>query len=133
MFTNADLLRIARNQKPKKKSTKKKASPEGDFTNTLITHYLADGWLVIRINSGMVKTEQGFPFFAYTVANNGSHSGFPDLLLMKGNEYKLIEVKATKGRMSENQKRFQLLAEQKGVKYEVVSPSSFPQGKKGLV
>ena len=73
----------------------------------------------------MVKTEHGFPFFAYTIANNGGHSGFPDLLLMKGNEYKLIEVKATGGRLSDNQKRFQEMAEQKGIKYEVVSPKDF--------
>lgn len=86
---------------------------------------MADGWMVIRINSGMVKTEHGFPFFAYTIANNGGHSGFPDLLLMRGNEYKLIEVKAERGRLSENQKRFQEMAAKKGVNYEVVSPSNF--------
>jgi len=73
----------------------------------------------------MVKTENGFPFFAYTISNNAAHSGFPDLLLMKGSVYKLIEVKSVGGRLSDSQKRFKELAEKNGLIYEVVSPNTF--------
>ena len=120
MFTNAELMRIMRNEKPKRKKSATKNRPEADYTNQIIKELLLDGWLVVRVNSGMVKTENGFPFFAYTIANNASHSGFPDLIAFKGSEYRLIEVKAKGGRLSDNQKRFGEMASKHNVEVEVM-------------
>ena len=118
------MARIQRNEKPAKKKTTKKR-PEADFTNVVIKYYMALGYFVLRINSGMVKTEHGFPFFAYTVANTAGHSGLPDLLIVKDDYYEFIEIKTDTGRLSDSQKRMQTTMDALGVRYRVLQPKTF--------
>ena len=60
------------------------------------------GWLVVRLNSGAIKTAHGF-FFAYTIANDNSHAGMPDLWCMKRGVCLFIEVKKPKGKTTPKQ------------------------------
>lgn len=66
---------------------------ESKFQSKLIKQYESEGWYVIK----MITT---------------SKNGIPDLLLLKPNEIKFIEVKAQNGKLSELQKyRVQELTE----------------------
>lgn len=67
-------------------------------------------WLVVRINSGAIKIDNVRFVRFYTIMNNGKSAGLPDLIAFKGSQYLLIEVKRSKGKLSDSQKSFIELA-----------------------
>jgi len=66
------------------------------------------GYLVIRMNSGAVKTDNRY-IRNYIIANNGKSSGLSDVIAFKDNKVYLFEIKSSKGKQSESQKEFQEL------------------------
>lgn len=99
---------------------------EKEIQNALISRLRARGWLVVRINSGAIKTAKGF-YRAYTVAGMArGGAGFPDVLALKGDGRggivaRLFEVKARGNTVSDSQKRFAAFAGGCGVCVEVVT------------
>lgn len=77
------------------------------------------GWLVVRINSSMLRVDNRV-LRSYLIYGLGISSGMPDLIAYKGEKYLLLEVKTKKGRLSANQKRVKEYAHQKWVNYHVV-------------
>ena len=76
---------------PKPKNKKVESNLQKQIADLLVKR----GWLVVRLNSGAIKTAHGF-FFAYTIVNDNSHAGMPDLWCMKNGVCLLIEVKKPK-------------------------------------
>lgn len=98
---------------------------EAEIQTALIRRLQARGWLVVRINSGAIKTAKGF-YRAYTVAGmkNGG-CGFSDVLALRsdgngGILARLFEVKARKGVISDSQKAFATFAGAFQIEVEVV-------------
>jgi Holliday junction resolvase len=97
---------------------------EKEIQTALIRRLQARGWLVVRINSGAIKTAKGF-YRAYTVAGMaGGGAGFPDVLALRGDGRgivaRLFEVKARRGVISDSQKRFATFASAFKIEVETV-------------
>lgn len=101
------------------KPARKKKRTEGILQKTICARLELAGYFVIRINSGAF-TLGGRPFFAYTITNNNSHAGFPDLLAFRGSQTLLIEVKAPNGRTSDKQRATHKLLAKYGVSVHVI-------------
>jgi len=83
---------------------KKNKTIEHNLQTAIIQKLLYDNFVVIRLNSGAVKTETSFARF-YMIENLKLSSGLADLLIMKNGKVWFIEVKADeKKKLSENQK-----------------------------
>lgn len=107
--------------KPKKRVQKRnKNDNEESRIQDAIAKYLNKlGWLVVRINSSMLRVDNRV-LRSYLIYGLGISSGMPDLIAYKGEKYLLLEVKTKKGRLSANQKRVKEYAHQKWVNYHVV-------------
>lgn len=106
---------------PKKRVQKRnKNDNEESRIQDAIAKYLNKlGWLVVRINSSMLRVDNRV-LRSYLIYGLGISSGMPDLIAYKGEKYLLLEVKTKKGRLSANQKRVKEYAHQKWVNYHVV-------------
>jgi Holliday junction resolvase len=76
---------------------------EAAFQRKLIKQYEADGWYVLKI-----------------IQSN--KPGWPDLLLLKSNQYRLIEVKTTDGRISPIQTYRHAELQKLGIPVHVIKP-----------
>lgn len=81
---------------------------------------IADGWLVIRVNSGLIKVAGDETYFRpYIIYGINKSAGFPDLMAFKNNQFMLVEMKQDKERLRESQLAFFKYAKQFGVKCHV--------------
>ena len=85
----------------KRKYIKKEAPIQKEILNFLVSK----GYLTIRFNSGVIKTEKIF-FRSYIIANNGKSSGLPDVIAFKNNNFLMFEVKEPNGTLRNSQKDF---------------------------
>ncbi len=76
---------------------------EATFQRKLIKQYEADGWYVLKI----IQCNK---------------PGWPDLLLIKGDQYRLIEVKAADGRVSPIQKYRHAELQLLGIPVAIIKP-----------
>jgi len=108
-----------KNWKPaRSKPNKKKKRPEASLQDQAVKYLLLKKWLVIRLNSGVMRSETTqMPFRSYIISNTGSSSGAPDLLAWKDGMSLLIELKSAKGRQTDSQRKFQTLCSEHGVHY----------------
>ena len=81
---------------------------ESILQKQVIETLLKFGYLVIRMNSGAVKTDNRF-IRNYIIANNGKSSGLSDVIALQNNKIYFFEIKSSKGKQSESQKEFQQL------------------------
>lgn len=56
---------------------------EGETQAALIRRLQGRGYLVVRVHSGAFQNQSGTFFRAYTVAELGVSSGFPDVLALR--------------------------------------------------
>ncbi|MRS02115.1 hypothetical protein EG832_02610 [bacterium] len=87
---------------------------ESDIQKRIGQILIWKGYLVIRFNSGMMKSA-GRHIRFYRILNNNQSSGLPDLAFMKNGSITFVEVKAGKGKSSESQNDFASLANQFGI------------------
>lgn len=95
-----------------------KPPPEKLVQARLIQRLKAEGYLVIRQNSGAHRGTAGNYFRAYIIENfppKQQSSGLPDLAAIKAGRIYFFEVKTETGKLSEPQKYFHAFAESKGV------------------
>lgn len=104
------------------KTAKKRYNMKEHALQNAIEDYLVlKNWLVIRINSGAVKTDNGF-FRCYKVIakNCNMTAGISDLIAMKNSKVLFIEVKTDKGKQTEFQKEFQKVCEKFNQTYLII-------------
>lgn len=91
-----------------KNGKKRYNKTEHTLQNAIEDYLVFKNWLVIRINSGAIKTDNGF-FRCYKVIakNCNMTAGISDLIAMKNGKVLFIEVKTDKGKQTEFQKEFQ--------------------------
>jgi len=112
--------KMVKNWKPEKPKTKRKKRPEASLQDAAVKYLLLKKWLVIRLNSGVMRSEATqMPFRSYIISNTGTSAGAPDLLAWKGGFSLLIELKSAKGRQTDSQRKFQALCAEHGVYYTV--------------
>ena len=107
------MLKPIRTPKTGKDTPPKKQTPykrfarvtESSVQKSIVRLLIMKKWLVVRMNSGGMKTQTGFVTF-YRIENTGKCSGLPDLIAFRGNEYLFIEVKGEGGKLRESQKQF---------------------------
>ena len=101
----------------KRKYIKKEAPIQKEILNFLVSK----GYLTIRFNSGVIKTEKIF-FRSYIIANNGKSSGLPDIIAFKDDNFLMFEVKEPNGTMRKTQENFSDFISRYGIKtYTVTS------------
>jgi hypothetical protein len=106
---------------PPKKTAKKKSNPERIIQDDCLKFLKEKGWLPIRFNSSMIiSNESGIPIRSYLIYGLGMSSGLSDIIAFKDDRYLMIEVKAEKGKLNENQLKFQKHCIENGLKYFVV-------------
>jgi hypothetical protein len=93
-------------------------TPEKTIQTGIEKFLVANGYLVIRINSGIVMDTGRYTAF-YRIINNGSSSGVADLIAIKATTIVFVEVKTAKGRLSESQRKFAALCTKYGTPYIV--------------
>lgn len=100
---------------PKKaapKKERKQDSPEKKERKRIARWLVANGWQVFEVNSGVMRTERGTFFYAYTnysssnVLQEPSHGGLTDLVAFKGVVAMLVETKTKGGGVKETQHQF---------------------------
>lgn len=112
---------IKANSVPTKTRKKKNKNEEHKLQDTLLQILNLNGWLAVRLNSGMMKTEAGNYFRAYTIYGAGVSSGLPDIIAFRGNKYLFLEVKKDeKQKLNANQLKFQQYSNAKGLPYYVI-------------
>jgi len=96
---------------------------EHTIQNDICNYAIMKNYVVIRFNSGAIMTETKRFIAFYWIKNllrKYQNSGFPDVVLFKGQQYILIEVKKKGGKLSDSQKRFIELCNSKNVTVHVV-------------
>lgn len=109
-------------EKPERIKRKRTALPgesEAEIQKVIVQYLMLSKWLVVRINSGAQAVDGRF-LRTYTIENNGRSSGMPDVIAVKDGRWLLLEVKTSKGRLSESQQDFHQLASTYGVHVHVV-------------
>ena len=109
-------------EKPERIKRKRTAPPgqsEAEIQKAIVQYLILSKWLVVRINSGAQAVDGRF-LRTYTIENNGRSSGMPDVIAVKDGRWLLLEVKTSKGRLSESQQDFHQLATAYGVQVHVV-------------
>ena len=86
----------------KKRKYQKKEAP---IQREILRYLASRGYLTIRFNSGVIKTEKTY-FRAYTIENNGKSSGLPDVIAFRKNKFIMFEIKEPKGTMRKTQDNF---------------------------
>ena len=86
---------------------------EAEIQSQIIQILMLKKYVVVRINSGMRMIGKRVLRF-YHIANNGSSSGFPDLIAIKNNKIVMVEVKTSTGKLRQSQEEFINLAEKHG-------------------
>ncbi|HEY0076836.1 MAG TPA: VRR-NUC domain-containing protein [Abditibacteriaceae bacterium] len=97
--------------------------PESVIQQSIMEHFFANGWLVVRINSGSMKTSNGGYLRAYRIfgmPEKWASSGLPDVVAFRGSRALLIEVKDRLGQLRDTQVRFIEFAERFNVKVHVM-------------
>ncbi len=108
------------NIRQKGRTKPKKATPEKTVQDAIMDFLYKDGWVVIRINSSFLWSEQtGTPVRSYLIYGPGMSSGLNDLIATKNNKALFIEVKAPGGRLSEAQQKVKKYMEERGTAYHV--------------
>jgi len=87
---------------------------ESDVQRQIIELLKRNKFLTIRFNSGAIQDGKRFVWF-YRICNNNRCSGLPDLAFMRNGKIYFCEVKATNGRLSDNQEKFIELAKSYGI------------------
>ncbi len=83
--------------------------PEKVIQQRIMERLFAAGWLVVRMNSGRMKTETGSYLRAYRIFGmepRWASSGLPDVIALRGSRVILIEVKDRLGQLRDSQVRF---------------------------
>jgi len=93
---------------------------EKQIQDQVIELLLFRGWLVIRLNSG-VRQEKGRWISFYRIFPGSLTAGLPDIIALKGTQFRLYEVKRPGEKMSESQMKLRKLAERYGIYVTVIS------------
>jgi Holliday junction resolvase len=96
--------------KVKTPKPKPKTKPEADVQMEIAKAFVADGWEVIRYNSGSMTLTGGGGATTYFKPNRNQNSGLtkghPDIVAFKNCTCVRIEVKSEVGRLSPDQKKY---------------------------
>ena len=98
----------------------KKATSEATIQRQVMQACMAAGWMVVRVNSSVSRTEGDRYLRAYLIGNTGASAGHADLVAYRDRYAVFLEVKTTTGRQSESQKRFAELCERHSMPYFIV-------------
>ena len=100
------------------RAKKKGKSPEAKLQDEMSRFFLDKGFMVIRHNSGVMKSEESLSYFrAYIIANTGGSGGLSDLTIGKDGKLIYVEVKAGYNKQTEPQKRFEDLCNKFNMPY----------------
>lgn len=75
---------------------------ESDFQNTVIELAHLYGWMVAHFRTARIQRKDGSVYYATPVQADGE--GFPDLIMLRGLEMVIAEIKSDKGILSEAQR-----------------------------
>jgi Holliday junction resolvase len=89
---------------------------EAEIQDEIIKYLRLRGFVVIRMNSGAVKTE-GRYIVNYRIIPSGAASGLSDIIATKGERTIYIEVKTASGTMTNSQRNFKSLLDSVGTPY----------------
>ena len=87
-------------------------TPAQTLTHAVRDYLRLSGWVSFKCAAGMVKSAGRMVVFGTT--------GAPDLVAIKGDRYLLLEIKAGKDRMNDNQKAFRAMVEAVRGAYHVI-------------
>ena len=87
-------------------------TPAQTLTHAVRDYLRLSGWVSFKCAAGMVKSAGRMVVFGTT--------GAPDLVAIKGDRYLLLEIKAGKDRMNDNQKQFLAMVEAVRGTYHVI-------------
>lgn len=102
-------VRRARRMSGGKGVLREKEASESEIQTQIANRLTAEGWMVIRINSGAAKSQSGSYLRAYRIwglPKEFEASGAPDIWALRGSRCLLIEVKDRKGYLRDSQCRF---------------------------
>lgn len=97
MKTIYDLLLELGEMKKEDRRKTKKARPEDSFTRQVLKYARLNGWKTIHIRPGRTKDGWNTPI-------QGDGIGFPDLLMIRGPEIVVAELKCGKNKVNECQR-----------------------------
>ena len=87
-------------------------TPAQTLTHAVRDYLRLSGWVSFKCAAGMVKSAGRMVVFGTT--------GAPDIVAIKGDRYLLLEIKAGKDRMNDNQKAFRAMVEAVRGTYNVI-------------
>ena len=94
---------------------------ESDIQSTIEETLIWDGWLVIRVNMGAMKSEDGERYVRFghwqALGFERQSDGVSDLIASRDGRTYYIECKTPKGTQEASQKLFQLACEATGMQY----------------
>jgi hypothetical protein len=101
---------------PKRQRTRKEraALPENQIEKVCLDWLRVNGWYAVRLLAGVFKSLDGRRYV------KAAEAGIPDWLVLRGDEYMLVEFKAKRGRAEISQTKWRLLADTLGLRHAVV-------------
>lgn len=93
---------------------------ESDVQSAIIDALRKFGWMVVRINSGSFREKERYIKTYHIFGSSTPNAGFPDLLAMKNERTLFLEVKNSKGKVTDAQQEFRSMAADYGVTTHVV-------------
>ena len=81
-----------------------KGRPEDDFQQQIIDYAHLNHWKVAHFRTARIQRKDGSVYYATPVQADGE--GFPDLILLKGNQIVIAEIKSENGKLSDKQKEW---------------------------
>ena len=104
---------------PKKRKVYTPEELEAIIQKSILKYLVLNNYVAIRINSGAFFGNNRC-FKSYRFENDGGSSGFPDILALMGDRFKLFEAKKVGGVLRPSQKEFILLARDHNIDVHVV-------------
>ena len=123
IFDREDELRAAYQAKVKAERADKRAKynrSESKLQKDIFDAIVANGYLVIRVNSSVHITDHGTRLASYRIVNTNETAGLSDGIVFHSLGAVFVEIKKPGGRLSEKQRKFMDTCERYGMTYVVV-------------
>lgn len=111
---------VAKEKAKRAAKAAKYANSEAKLQKEILAYLAKVGFLVIRINSSVQWTEHGSRLTSYRIVNTNGTSGVADAVIMRDRKVYMVEIKTSKGRLSQSQTAFRDLCHLYNIDYIVM-------------
>ena len=98
---------------------------ENEFQQSIIDYARMNGWRIFHAQTSRIQRKDGSVYYA--TAGIADSKGFPDLIMLKGRDIVVVEVKSDKGKCSDEQTEWLDAWELAGAFVYVWRPSEWPE------